>query len=118
MAQTAMTTTGANGDDSAAKLARIEEVCAASARQLVEIGGLLAELVSARQIKEWYSTEEFARLVDRNEFTVREWCRLGRINAKKLRSGRGPHASWTVGHGELQRYRREGLLPDLNRRPA
>lgn len=86
--------------------------------RLARIEQRLDELIAARTIKDWYSTVEFARLVDRNEFTVREWCRLGRINAKKSRSGRGPHASWVVSHDELQRYRREGLLPDLSRRPA
>jgi hypothetical protein len=68
-------------------------------------------IVEQKTAKEWYATEEFARLVGKAEFTVREWCRLGRIRAEKRQTGRGPHAAWVVSHSELQRYRRSGLLP-------
>jgi Helix-turn-helix domain len=85
---------------------------------LIRMEQRLDELVAARTIKDWYSTEEFARMVDREDFTVREWARRGRIRAKKRNSGRGPHAEWVVSHDELLRYRREGLLPDVSRRPA
>jgi hypothetical protein len=67
-------------------------------------------LLNQRTEKEWYTTEEFANLVGKAEFTVREWCRLGRINAKKRGSGRGPHASWAIAHEEQKRYQRDGLL--------
>jgi hypothetical protein len=68
-------------------------------------------IVEQKSVKEWYTTEEFARLVGKAEFTVREWCRLGRIHAEKRQSGRGPHAAWVISHSELLRYRRSGLLP-------
>ena len=71
---------------------------------------MLVSLVAREQVKEHYGTEEFARLVNRAEFTVREWCRLGRIRASKKHSGRGKHANWVVGNDELMRYRKEGLL--------
>ncbi|WP_202947425.1 MerR family transcriptional regulator [Zavarzinella formosa] len=67
--------------------------------------------ISARQSSEWYDIPALAKLVDRNPFTVREWCRHGRLNAKKKRSGRGRSCEWVVSHQELQRYLREGLLP-------
>lgn len=51
------------------------------------------------------------------EFTVREWCRLGRIRAEKGQSGRGAFPAWVIAHQELLRYQREGLLP-FTRRPA
>ena len=89
--------------------------------ELSAIKSLLAALVERQTIKDWYTTQEVARLTGRDEFTVREWCRHGRIAAVKRRSGRGPHASWAIGHAELQRYQREGLLPlpqRANRRPA
>ncbi len=79
--------------------------------RLERIEQLLASLVERQQVREWYSTEEFARLVGKAEFTVREWCRLGRIRAEKRLSGRGAFPAWCVSHAELLRYQREGLLP-------
>lgn len=84
--------------------------------RLDRIERMLAALVDRETIKDWYSTDEFARLVGKAEFTVREWARLGRIHAEKRQSGRGAHPAWVVSHEELLRYRRDGLLPF--RRPA
>jgi Helix-turn-helix domain len=75
---------------------------------------MLTTLVERQTIREWYGTDEFARLVGKAEFTVREWCRLGRIHAEKRRSGRGAFSAWVVSHNELLRYQREGLLPGTN----
>ena len=80
--------------------------------RLVRIETLLASLVEQRTIKEWYSTAEVATLLGRAEFTVREWCRLGRVYAQKKKAGRGPASEWIVSHAELTRVRNEGLLPD------
>lgn len=85
-------------DDVRARLARIE--------------AMLAALVAQKTIKEWYSTAEVAKILGRAEFTVREWCRLGRIRAEKKKCGRGPASEWMVSHAELTRVRNEGLLPD------
>ena len=81
--------------------------------RLEKIESLLVVLVERRQIREFYEIEEFARLVGRGRFTVREWARHGRIRAEKKLSGRGAHAGWAVSHDELLRYQREGLLPRL-----
>ncbi len=62
-------------------------------------------------MKAWYSTDEFAQLVGKAEFTVREWCRHGRIKAEKRMSGRGADPAWVISHQELLRYQKEGLLP-------
>jgi hypothetical protein len=35
-------------------------------------------LVQQRPIKDWYTTSEVAQILGKAEFTVREWCRLGR----------------------------------------
>jgi Helix-turn-helix domain len=78
--------------------------------RLEKIEAMLTVLVERQQTREWYSVEEFARIVGRSEFTCREWCRHGRIQAEKKESGRGAHASWVISHAELLRYQREGLL--------
>ena len=80
--------------------------------RLTKIETMLASLVEQRTIKEWYSTAEVATLLGKAEFTVREWCRLGRVHAQKKKSGRGVASEWIIGHAELTRVRNEGLLPD------
>jgi hypothetical protein len=80
--------------------------------RLARIESLLASLVEQKTVKEWYTTAEVAAIVERAEFTVREWCRLGRVRAVKKKSGRGPASEWIVSHVELTRVRNEGLLPD------
>ena len=69
------------------------------------------ELLRGQQIKDYYTTEEVAQLLGKSGFTVREWCRNGRIRGEKKGSGRGKYQSWVVSHAELTRIRKEGLLP-------
>jgi hypothetical protein len=69
-------------------------------------------ILDQKTVREWYGTEEFAEAVGKAEFTVREWCRYGRVRATKRRSGRGRYCSWAIPHEELLRYQREGLLPE------
>jgi len=78
--------------------------------RLERIESMLTALVERATTREWYSVEEFARIVGRSGFTCREWCRLGRILAQKKESGRGAHAAWAISHDELLRFQREGLL--------
>ena len=80
--------------------------------RLERIETLLQSLLQERTIKEWYSTAEVAKLLGKAEFTVREWCRLGRVNAEKKESGRGLAGEWIISHEELTRVRNEGLLAD------
>lgn len=72
---------------------------------------MLATLLKREMVRDWYTTEQFAKLVGLAEFTVREHCRHGRLNAEKRRSGRGAYCSWVISHQELQRYQQHGLLP-------
>lgn len=79
--------------------------------RLEKIEAMLVILVERQQVREWYSTQEFSQLVGKAEFTIREYCRLGRLRAEKRQSGRGSHPAWVISHAELERYRRHGLLP-------
>lgn len=72
---------------------------------------MLASLVERVQVKDFYSVEEVSRLVGKAEYTVREYCRRGRIQAKKKPCGRGKGGEWLVSHNELTRLQNEGLLP-------
>jgi DNA-directed RNA polymerase specialized sigma24 family protein len=68
-------------------------------------------LTRQRTVKDWYTTAEIAEMLGKAEFTVREWCRHGRLHAEKRRSGRGPFPAWVISQTEVLRYQREGLLP-------
>ena len=80
-------------------------------KRLDNVEASLALLLAQRTVKDWYTTEEVARILGRAEFTVREWCRLGRIHAEKRPCGRGRSQEWMIAHAELERSRNEGLLP-------
>jgi len=84
--------------------------------RLERIEGFLAALVEKQTAKDWYTTDDVAKIIGKSDYTVREWCRLGRVNAAKRGSGRGKYQSWVVSHVELLRYQREGLLPLLTAR--
>jgi hypothetical protein len=86
--------------------------------RLTRIEQTLSDLARRNVTKERYTTAEVARLLDRAEWTVREWCRTGRVHAEKRHCGRGNSQEWVISHEELQRIRNDGLLPDpcLNRR--
>ncbi|QDT91452.1 Helix-turn-helix domain protein [Gimesia algae] len=79
------------------------------ANQLERIETLLAELIQQKFQKEWYSTADLAELTGRAEFTVREWCRLGRITAVKEAYGR--KREWRISHEEVQRILNHGPRP-------
>lgn len=78
--------------------------------RLERIEAALETLVRQRAVKDWYSTAEVAELLGRAEFTVREWCRLGRVHADKRPCGRGLSQEWMISHEELERVRNQGLL--------
>jgi hypothetical protein len=80
-------------------------------QRLERIEAALHLLVQQRAEKDWYSTAELAELLGKAEFTVREWCRLGRVNARKRECGRGQSQEWVISHAELERIKNEGLLP-------
>jgi len=79
--------------------------------RLDRIETLLRDLVTERTVKDWYTVAEAAEILGKAEFTVREWCRLGRVYASKRACGRGLSQEWIIAHEELTRIRNEGLLP-------
>ncbi len=66
----------------------------------------------------FYTVEEAARLLSRTPYTVREWCRQGRINAVKRTERRGGATLWSIAAAEIERFKNEGLLPPDPRRNA
>ena len=79
--------------------------------RLERIEQMLSTLVERQTIKDWYTTAEVGGILGRAEYTVREWCRQGRLRAKKKPCGRGKGGEWLVSHEELTRLKNEGLLP-------
>ena len=79
--------------------------------RLERIEAALKVLIEHRTVKDWYTTEETAKILGKAEFTIRNYCRLGRIRGEKKTSGRGKFQSWVVSHDELLRIQREGILP-------
>jgi len=79
--------------------------------RIQHIEKMLELLVQQRTVQDYYSTADVARILGKAEFTVREWCRLGRVQAVKRACGRGRAQEWMIAHTELQRIQSEGLLP-------
>jgi hypothetical protein len=79
--------------------------------RLQNIEAMLAAILDRQTVREWYTTHEFAKAVGKAEFTIREYCRLGRLRAEKRQSGRGAYPQWVLSQAELLRFQREGLLP-------
>jgi hypothetical protein len=93
------------------ELAVLAEICERLAR-IEDALRWIYHQQSMTLAKEHYSTAEFAALLGRAEYTVREWARTGRIKACKRFDGHGRHKTWTISHAELLRVRHEGLLPE------
>ena len=77
-------------------------------QRLDGIEAVLGRLVQERVKKEFYTTAEVAKLIGRSEYTVREWCRKGQVQAEKAPNGR----SWLVRHEELDDLRNRGPHPE------
>jgi hypothetical protein len=79
--------------------------------RLDRIESLLSTLVGRQTVKDWYTTAEVGKIFDKSEYTVREWCREGRVRGEKRPVGRGRSKEWIISHAELTRLRNHGLLP-------
>jgi transposase len=80
-------------------------------QRLCRIEEALSVLTRENTVKDFYTIAEVAKIIDRAEFTVREWARLGRIRGSKRLCGRGNAREWMISHEELKRIRNQGLLP-------
>ena len=78
--------------------------------QLERIEAKLDALIG-RRTQDFYSTADVASILGKAEWTVREWCRLGRIWAAKRDCGRGTAKEWMISQEEVKRIQSEGLLP-------
>jgi hypothetical protein len=73
-------------------------------------------LASPKETRACYTVEEVAKMICKSDFTVRQWCNQGRINAKKGEERRGGATRWRISSAEIHRYKEEGLMPmDLAR---
>jgi hypothetical protein len=68
-------------------------------------------LLQRSVVKAFYTVEEFAAMVNRAPFTVRQWANLGRISATRSMTQTGPSQRWVISHDEYIRFQRDGLLP-------
>jgi transposase len=78
--------------------------------RLERIESLMQLLLQQKLPQKYYSTAQLAKIVGKSVFTVREWCRLGRVRAEKRPCGRGNSQEWMISHEELERFQAEGLL--------
>jgi excisionase family DNA binding protein len=76
------------------------------AERLDRIERALEILLKRETVKDWYSTTEVAEMLEKSEYTVREWCRKGQVPAEKSPNGRG----WLIANADLLRLR-NGELP-------
>lgn len=79
--------------------------------RLAKLEAAIMSISETRKAQDWYSTADAAKILGKAEFTVREWCRLKRVNGKKRSCGRGLSQEWMIAHTELERIQGEGLLP-------
>lgn len=79
--------------------------------RLGRIEVLVAAIAAHQALRDWYSVEQFAALVGLAPFTVRKYCREGRLEASKRNVPRGRTSEWVISHKEYLRYQKDGLLP-------
>lgn len=61
--------------------------------------------------KEHFTVKEAAAELGKTAYTVREWCRFGRIKAEVLQGPVKRDDKFLIHRDEISRYRRDGLRP-------
>jgi hypothetical protein len=93
-------------------MSEIGEALSKLEQRLARIEHLLKEPSGGKPFrKEWFTVPEAAQVLGKQPFTIREWCRLSRIEAKKRECGRGRTSEWVISIEAIERYLNEGLLP-------
>jgi transposase len=95
--------------DNAPLLEALKQLVRAELQPLVERLAAIEKRQALAVEKEGYTTDEVAERVDREPYTVRQWCNLGQVRAKKV-AGRGRKGEWRISHEELLRIQSEGPL--------
>ena len=72
---------------------------------------IVSDQVAIARPREWFSPAEVATMLGRATYTVRQWCRQGRIQARKRSCGRGLYLAWEIHADELWHYCEHGLRP-------
>lgn len=108
IAGTATTSSAASPDVPRVSLdAAVQEIL----RRQEKMETMLSALIQQRQVQDWYDTNTAAQILGKAPYSVREWCRLGRVRAEKRTCGHGKAKEWMISHEELMRIKSEGLLP-------
>ena len=100
-------------DHSPATAAQVAEVRAMLAELLGRLGGT-GQSSTILPCRSSYSVEEVAAMLGRTSFTVRQWCRNGRIEATKRQERRGGAELWSIAAEEVERHRNEGLRKGMS----
>jgi len=65
--------------------------------------------------REWFSPEKIGSIIGRTANTVRQWCRHGRLKARKRVCERGRYVDWEIHADQLWHYCEHGLRPSSRR---
>jgi hypothetical protein len=88
-----------------------DETLSLIAEKITRLEAAVSLLVEQHTVKDFYTVEEAAVILRRRPYTIREHCRLGRINATKRESGRGEYGEWSISRDELTHVMTHGVRP-------
>src|SRR4051812_22613727 len=81
------------------ELMSVEDTVRSLADEIKKMRDTLGEFMERHVVKDFYSTEEFAKLKRLEPKTVRDNLNAGRLNGVKRRDGHGRSQRWAIPHG-------------------